>query len=67
MEYGDALTFSAKFDQTTKKVLERLIEGLPKVPSSRGFLQLELHLVKARINLAQVLKQMGVEPRAQKE
>ena len=57
--YGDARTWTGNFDDTTKETLEHVIEASTKGAKNaigNAFMPL---LVKAHVNLAQVLKQIG--------
>ena len=62
--YGYALTWSAAFNEGTKSFLEELIDYFPTAPQK--WYGIEHDMVKARINLAQVLQQMGVEAEKQR-
>lgn len=61
-QYSDALTFSGRFDEETKVALERVIEACEKGEGGvLGISSSMVCLIKAKVNLVQVLKQMGNE------
>lgn len=63
--YAHALVLAGHITEETRIILERIVYELPKV--FKGDISNSMPIAMARMSLAQVLSQMGVEPEEQKK